>query len=290
MERLGSVAIVGVGLIGGSIGLAVRSSGQSGRVIGIGRSAARLRDAVALGAIDEATTDLAGGVAEADVVVVCTPVTQIAADVHRAAADGPEGMLITDAGSTKRRIVEDVERTPRSRAVFVGGHPLAGSERKGVEHARADLFARRVCVLTPTAGTSPDRLARARRFWAGVGCRLVELDPVAHDEALALTSHLPHVLAAALAATVPIEMLPLAAGAFRDGTRVAGSDGALWTDIFLENRAPLLRALDRFAMQLDRFRAALDARDEAAVRSWWETARSRREEFDAENAARGIDD
>jgi prephenate dehydrogenase len=284
------VAIVGVGLIGGSIGLAVRAKGQIGRVIGIGRSAERLREAVARGAIDEATTDLARGVAEADVVVVCTPVTQIAADVHRAAARGPEGMLITDAGSTKGGIVEEVERVSRSRAVFVGGHPLAGSERKGVEHARADLFQRRVCVLTPTAATPPDRLERARGFWASLGCRLVELDPAAHDEALALTSHLPHAVAATLAVTVPGESLPLAAGAFRDGTRVAGSDAALWAGIFLENRSPLLRALDRFETQLGVFRQALEASDDAAIRSWWEAARVRRGEFEAANAARGIED
>jgi prephenate dehydrogenase len=284
------VAIVGVGLIGGSIGLAVRARGQSGRVIGIGRSAERLRDAVVCGAIDEATTDLARGVAEADVVVVCTPVTQIAADVHRAAAHGPKEMLVTDAGSTKRRIVEDVERISGSRAVFVGGHPLAGSERKGVEHARADLFERRVCVLTPTADTPPDRLERARGFWASLGCRLIELAPAAHDEALALTSHLPHALAAALAAAVPGESLPLAAGAFRDGTRVAGSDAALWAGIFLENRAPLLRALDRFETQLGVFRRALEARDESTIRSWWDAARARRSEFDAVNVARGIED
>jgi hypothetical protein len=165
-------------------------------------------------------------------------VTQIAADVHRAAACGPEDVLVTDAGSTKRRIVEVVESNPRSRSVFVGGHPLAGSERQGVAHAQEELFEGRVCVLTPTAATPPDRLQRARGFWRALGCRVVELDPVAHDEALALTSHLPHVLAAALAAAVPGDALRLAAGAFRDGTRVAASDAALWTAIFLENRAP----------------------------------------------------
>jgi prephenate dehydrogenase len=290
LEQLATVAIVGVGLIGGSIGMAARARGQSERVIGIGRSAARLREAVARGAIDEATTDLARGVADADVVVVCTPVTQIAADVHSAAAGGPERMLITDAGSTKRGIVAEVERLPRSRAVFVGGHPLAGSERKGVEHARADLFDRRVCVLTPTAGTPPDRLRRARAFWGGLGCRLIELDPAAHDDALALTSHLPHVLAAALAATVPGDLLALAAGAYRDGTRVAGSDAALWAAIFLENRVPLLRALDGFETQLGLFRQALEAREEATIRAWWEAARSRRGEFEAETASRGIED
>jgi prephenate dehydrogenase len=290
LGRLGTVAIVGVGLIGGSVGLALRAGGLSRRIIGIGRTAARLRSAQALGAIDEATTELARGVAEADVVVVCTPVTQIAADVHQAAACGPDDLLVTDAGSTKRRIVEAVEDQPRSRAVYVGSHPLAGSERQGVEHAQDALFEGRVCVLTPTGATPPDRLERARGFWKALGCRIVELDPVAHDEALAATSHLPHAVAAALAAAVPGEALGLAAGAYRDGTRVAASDAALWTAIFLENQAPLLRALGRFESQLGRFRQALEASDAAALHSWWETARARRGQFDNLNALGRIDD
>jgi prephenate dehydrogenase len=290
LERLGTVAIVGVGLIGGSIGLALRAGGLCGRVVGIGRSATRLQAALALGAIDEATTELTRGVAEADAVVVCTPVTQIAADVHQAAASGPAHLLVTDAGSTKRRIVEAVEDHPRSRAVFVGGHPLAGSERQGVEHAHETLFEGRVCVLTPTAATPPDRLQRARGFWTALGCRIVELDPVAHDEALAVTSHLPHALAAALAAAVPAEALRLAAGAYRDVTRIAASDPALWTAIFLENHAPLLRALDRFESQLGRFRQALQACDEAALRSWWESARAGRSQFDRLNTVGRMDD
>jgi prephenate dehydrogenase len=290
LERLETVAIVGVGLIGGSIGLALREQSLSRRVVGIGRNAARLNEAVALGAIDKGETDLTRGVAEADCVVVCTPVTQIAADVRGAAAHGPEDMLIMDAGSTKRGIVAAVERDPRARAVFVGGHPLAGSERMGAAHGRADLFEDRVCVLTPTAVTPGDRLERAREFWSILGCRLIELDPVAHDEALALTSHLPHALAAALAATVPAEALTLAAGAFRDSTRVAGSSATLWLGIFRENRDPLLRALDRFDAQLAQFRRALEADDEESIRAWWENARSRRGQFDLLNRSSDLKD
>jgi prephenate dehydrogenase len=290
LERSATVAIVGVGLIGGSIGLSLRAGSPGGRVIGIGRSAERLREAVALGAIDEATTDLDAGVAAADVVVVCTPVTQIADDVRQAAAHGPADLLVTDAGSTKRGIVEAVESEARSRAVFVGGHPLAGSERTGVAHARADLFEGRVCVLTPTARTPPDRLDRAHGFWTRLGCRVIELDPATHDQALALTSHLPHAVAAALAAAIPADALRLAAGAYRDGTRVAGSDASLWTGIFLENRTPLLQALDRFQDQLKTFRQALEAGDEQTMGSWWAAARARRALFEAENTPRGIED
>jgi prephenate dehydrogenase len=273
------VAVVGVGLIGGSVGRALRARSLAAKVVGVGRNPASLDEALRVGAIDGSTTDLAEGVAGADVVVVCTPVPQITPDVLRAAAHGPTGLLVTDAGSTKRSIVEAVERDERARSVFVGGHPIAGSERKGPSHADADLFVGRACVLTPTDQTPPDRLARARAFWAALGCRVVELDPAAHDQALALTSHLPHAVAAALAATVPAEALGLAAGAYRDGTRVAGSDAALWSGIFRDNRGPLLHALARFQDQLSEFRRALENDDDDALRSWWDLARSRRARF-----------
>ena len=203
MERLGTVAIIGVGLIGGSIGQAIRSRGLADRVVGIGRDAARLAEAVELAAIDAGTTELHRGVDGAEVVVVCTPVTRIADDVREAAELGPEGVLITDAGSTKQQVVEAVERDPRARGCFVGGHPIAGSERKGVAHADPDLFQGRVCILTPTDNTPSDRLQRARDFWGRLGCRLIETSPRRARLALALTSHLPHAVAAALRGVDP---------------------------------------------------------------------------------------
>ena len=286
LEPLGTVAIVGVGLIGGSIGLAVRARGLAGCVVGVGRDEARLAEAVRFGAIDVATTDAANGVAEADVVVVCTPVTRIADDVRHAAEHGPEGLLITDAGSTKHRIVEAVERHARARALFVGGHPIAGSDRKGVAFADANLFEGRACVLTPTRRTPADRLRRARGFWGRLGCRILETDPVAHDAALARTSHLPHAVAAALAASIPAEFLTMVGGAYRDGTRVAGSDPEIWTAIFLENRRPILDALGIFQGQVSAFKRALMAGDADAIRRWWEDARALRARFDAQTTPR----
>jgi prephenate dehydrogenase len=279
LERLGTVAIVGVGLIGGSIGLALRARARASLVVGVGRDPATLESAVRLGAIDRGTTDLTSAVADAEVVVICTPVGRVADDVRRAAERSPERALVTDAGSSKRQIVEAVERHPRSATVFVGAHPLAGSERRGVSHAQADLFDGRVCVLTPTPRTRPDRLHRARAFWASVGCRLLEMSPAEHDEIVAYTSHLPHAMAAALAGLVPLEWLPLAAGAYRDGTRVAAAETALWTAIFRENRGPLLKALGTLQERLDVFKYALMTDDEAAISRWWDQARERRERF-----------
>jgi prephenate dehydrogenase len=186
---------------------------------------------------------------------------------------------VTDAGSSKRKIVETVERHPRSATVFVGAHPLAGSEQRGVNHAQVDLFDGRVCVLTPTPRSRPERLRRARAFWSSLGCRVLEISPAEHDEIVAYTSHLPHAMAAALASLVPLEWLPLAAGAYRDGTRVAAADTALWTAIFRENRGPLLKALGTLQERLDAFKYALMTDDEAAIRRWWDQARERRDRF-----------
>jgi prephenate dehydrogenase len=274
------VAIIGVGLIGGSIGLALRAKGLAGRVIGIGRDASKLEEARRLGAIDVGEVDPSKGLAGADVAVVCTPVTRIVEDILGAARLGPESILVTDAGSTKARVVETIERDERAKRCFVGAHPIAGSERQGVAFARADLFEGRSCVLTPTGSTPPDRLERARMFWSALGCRLFEVDPEGHDQRLALTSHLPHAVAAALAASVPVDLLPLAAGAYRDGTRVAGADAALWAGIFLENRRPVLEALGEFEAQLAGFRSALEAGDSAGLITWWDEAKARRQRFD----------
>jgi prephenate dehydrogenase len=281
LQSLETVAIVGVGLIGGSIGLALRSRGLAARVVGVGRDLKTLHQARERGVIDEATTDLEEGVAAAEVVVVCTPVGRIAHDVRRAAEAVPAGALVTDAGSTKRQIVETVETNPAAADVFVGAHPIAGSERAGAAHARAGLFRDRVCVLTPTPRTSVDRLERARRFWGGLGCRVVEMSPVEHDEVLAYTSHLPHALAAALASSVPAEWLALAAGAYRDGTRVAAADAGLWTDIFRDNRGPLLKALGALEERVAAFKYAVMTDDEDAIRRWWDEARHRRRLFEA---------
>ena len=281
MERPATVAIVGVGLIGGSIGLALRSRHLARRVVGIGRDWSRLEEARRLGAIDDYSTEMAEGVADAEVAVICTPVSRVVEDALAAARLGPGSILVTDAGSTKARIVEGVEADARGRAAFVGAHPIAGSERQGVAHSRADLFEGRSCVLTPTRQTPPDRLGRARSFWSGLGCRLFEVDPPGHDERLARTSHLPHVAAAALAASVPPEWLPMAAGAYRDGTRVAGADAGLWAAIFLENRRPVIDALGEFESQLAEFRAALETGDEARLMAWWEAAKGSRGRFES---------
>ncbi|MDX2035621.1 MAG: prephenate dehydrogenase [Isosphaeraceae bacterium] len=285
---VGATAIVGVGLIGGSIGMALRAAGH--RVVGIGRDPARLDEARRLGAIDEAaaSADLPEVLRDVAVAVVCTPVDRIATDVVALAAAGPDDLLITDAGSTKRALVERIEADPIAVRRFVAAHPIAGSERQGVAHSRADMFEGRVCALTPTERTPPDRLERARCFWKLLGCRIVELDPVEHDRRLALTSHLPHAVSSALSSLVPPDHLPLAAGAHRDVTRVAGADAALWASIFLENRTDLLSALAAFRSRLELLEQALSAGDRDRVEAWWAPGRAHRMAFLEENSGKSV--
>ncbi|MDB5350978.1 MAG: prephenate dehydrogenase [Planctomycetota bacterium] len=270
---------MGVGLIGGSVGLALRARGLADRVVGVGRDPARLALAKKLGAIDDIAPDLVRGVVQADVAVVCTPVSQIAEECLRIAAAGPEGLLITDAGSTKSAIVRAVEADPRARSMFCAAHPIAGSERHGVASARADLFEGRAVVLTPTDRTPSDRLRRATAFWRALDAQVLTMRPDRHDAALALTSHLPHAVASALAGAIPVEMLPLAGGAYRDVTRVAASDPSLWTEIFLANRGSMVAALAAFRSRLEMFSRLLAEGDSAGLVAWWNEAKAIRDQF-----------
>jgi prephenate dehydrogenase len=264
-----NIAIVGVGLIGGSIGLALRRGGFAGEVIGVGRlqSQVKLDHAKQLGAITSITTDLQQGVAKADFIVVCTPVSSIADIVLEAASAAPPGAFLTDAGSTKTSIVAKVEAALPSSKHFVGSHPLTGSEKTGVEYARPDLFDGRVVVVTPSNRTKPDDIKIVCEFWSSLGAKVMQLPPDVHDAALAGTSHLPHLIASALAGVTPPDHLNLTAGGWRDVTRIAGADPALWTQILLENRVHVLKSLTGFEKTVQAIRTALEREDAAQLRA-----------------------
>jgi prephenate dehydrogenase len=260
-----TLAVVGVGLIGASVGLAAKRFGVARRVIGVGQSRATLDAALGNGAIDEAVPALGEAAQRADLVVVCTPVEAVAERVLTAAAAARPGTLVTDAGSTKAEIVAAIEGWLTSGVEFVGGHPIAGAEKSGPAHARADLFAGRIVVLTPTPRTPPSAVARATAFWRALGAVVREMTPADHDAALARTSHVPHVAASAVAGVTPPELLGLTAGGFRDTTRIAAGSPALWAGILLSNRAAVLAGLDGLVGRLDDFRAALGRGDSAAL-------------------------
>ena len=262
------ITVVGVGLIGGSVGLAARGRKLAARVVGVGRDPRALARAVELGVIDEYSTDLARGVAGAQLVVVCTPVDRIADVILNAAPAVPRGALFTDGGSTKRAIVDLVAGRLPDGVEYVPAHPLAGAEKNGVEAARADLYENRVTFLTPTAAVGAAAVERVAGFWRALGSRLVTMTPEAHDAALAVTSHLPHAVASAVAGATPTELLGLSAGGFRDVTRIAAGDPTLWTAIFESNREPVLAALAAFSARIDEFRRLLAAGDGAGLARW----------------------
>jgi len=259
-----TLVIVGVGLLGGSLARAVRQRDVARRLVGIDRAESHRRRAVELGLVDQAVADLADeAAAGADMVVACTPVDCIAAPLIEAARRCRPDALLTDVGSTKAGIVRAVEDALPPDRLFVGGHPLAGSEKCGPEHADGGLFDGRLVILTPTPRTRPEALERATGFWQALGARVRIMTPEEHDRAVALTSHLPHVVASALAAVLPGSLCELAASGFRDTTRLASSDPRLWTAICSHNREFLLEALELFEGKLEEFRRAL-SRDDAA--------------------------
>jgi prephenate dehydrogenase len=272
-----TIAIVGVGLIGGSIALAVKERGVARTVIGVGRNPARLDEALQRELIDEAFVNLAIVARRADLTIFCTPVDRIIAGVREGARTAKEGSLITDAGSVKGSICRALEVGLPQRVEFVGSHPLAGSEKQGFEHADQQLFENRFCVMTPVETTSTKALATIREFWKTLGSTVIEMSPEMHDRTLAETSHLPHLVAAALATTLSPENEPLAATGFRDTTRIAAGDVDLWAAIFMGNRDPMLASLSRYEETLAHFRRAIEQYDASALKLLLKAAKMRRD-------------
>lgn len=250
------LGIVGVGMIGASIGLSLRQREQRPRIIGVGRSLDRLEVARQMGAIDEGATEIAA-LKDCDFVVVCTPVGMIASTTLAIAPLLGKNAVITDAGSTKRTIVAAVDSAWSAVCGFIGSHPIAGSERRGPESGAANLFEGRLCVLTPTPATRSDAVERATAFWESLGMRVVQKSPEEHDDALARTSHLPHLSAAALAMAILEEDRPFIGTGFRDATRIAAGDPSIWVDIFRNNQVPMVDAIDRLQKILGDFKLAI---------------------------------
>jgi len=273
------VAVLGVGLIGGSIGLAARQRADA-HVCGFDPDAAVRARALALGAIDEQAANVAAAVQGAQAVFVATPVGSLAEAVRDALAAAGEDCVVTDVGSTKR-VVARACADPR----FIGGHPLAGAESAGVEHARADLFDGATWYLTPAQGSTTGVLyERLHRLLSSLGARPAAIDADTHDRVMACVSHLPHVLANVLvtqAAEVlgggETARLPAVGPSFRDATRVAGANSAIWTDIYMSNSDALIAGLDELSGRLAEVRAMLDGGDAAGVTAWNDAARAHRD-------------
>ena len=259
-----TIAIVGVGMIGGSIGQAMLQRGLAQRVVGVGRNAERLQLALETGAVSETTTELAEGVRSAELIIVCTPVETIPEIVATVAEHCPAEALITDAGSTKAEIVTTISKSQLG-ATFLGSHPMAGSEKAGVAHADPNLLNDRVVIVTPTTTTNRDTCERLIGFWKSLGAKVYEMSPTEHDRAVASISHLPHLVASALAAATPESFLHLAATGWQDTTRIASGDAELWRQILQQNRTSILNHLSDFENVLASFREGLEREDDSAI-------------------------
>ena len=268
--------------------MALRRRGLARSIVGIGRDAARLTLAVEKGAIDSYALDLGKGCADADAIVLCGPVSVILDQIPTVMAAAPSGALVTDVGSTKRSIVQCASRQPRDDVSFVGSHPVAGSEKSGAAHARADLFEGATVVLTPALSTSDEALERTRQLWKSVGMRIVEILPSRHDEILAMVSHLPHLVACALVAQAGqgaqsqnADALKAIAGpGFADTTRVAMGSVPMWLDILTDNDGPVIGSLDRMLDILYETRRAILQRDRDSLQEFLRNAADLRKEFD----------
>ncbi|NOR49598.1 MAG: prephenate dehydrogenase/arogenate dehydrogenase family protein [Desulfuromonadales bacterium] len=246
------LAVVGVGLIGGSLALALKEAGAVGHVVGIGRGLPNLETALRLGVVDSFTQDLVKGVADADLVFLATPVQSLGTVAEQAMPYLKPGAIITDGGSVKQAVIDAIEPHLRDDVHFVPGHPVAGTEDSGAEAAFATLYRERRCILTPTERTAEEALERIRQMWQLVGSQVVIMDVDKHDRVLAAISHLPHMVAYALVNAVGAydrydeSILEYSAGGFRDFTRIASSDPTMWRDIAQSNREALLEMMEQF--------------------------------------------
>ena len=277
IQQLRRITIWGVGLIGGSIGLALKKNGFRGQRVGLGRNIGRLENALARDAVDVVTTEMKDGIRETDLVVLCTPVELIPELVQRIAESvvPQHRIVLTDAGSTKSVLVRSVEaylQTRDSNALsFIGGHPMAGSHETGVDAAYATLFENAKCILTPTENSDPDALQLVRSLWEFVGAVPYLLSPETHDHLIGAASHLPHLIASILTNTVANveteegKALDFTATGFRDSTRIAAGSPDLWTGIFTQNSDALLALIEDIVANLTEFKTLLQTDNLAEI-------------------------
>ena len=277
-RELQHVTIIGVGLLGGSAGLAIKEHYPGVRIAGVGRRQVSLDAALGGGTIDTAHLDPAEVVAESDLVILATPVAAFERYLRAIEPHLKKGAMVTDVGSTKGTVVRAAERVLGRGGPFVGSHPMAGSEQKGATFAQADLFSGATCIVTPTAHTPKRLTSRIERFWKTLGMSTIRMSPGDHDRAVGWISHLPHALAVLLMLLPPKRDLEIAAGGFRDATRLAGGDPEMWRDIFMTNRRTILSAIDSFDESLMHLRDLLELADARGIEKFLSAAQRRRDE------------
>ena len=258
------VAIIGIGLIGSSLARVLRRDKLTGEIVACARQPATRAKALELGIVDRVTDSAAEAVRDADIVILATPLSAYAAIGSEIGPALRPGAIVTDVGSVKQAVIRDLRPSLPAKVHFIPGHPVAGTEHSGPESGFAELFRDRWCILTPLPDTDAAALTRLTALWEQAGMRVVTMDPEHHDKVLAMTSHLPHVIAYTIVGTatdledsLKSEVIKFSAGGFRDFTRIAGSDPVMWRDIFLNNREAVLEMLQRFSEDLTALQRAI---------------------------------
>jgi prephenate dehydrogenase len=282
------VAIVGVGLIGGSLGMILRRKALADHIVGIGRRVDNLKTAVELGAIDRYVADPKEGVQGADLVILATPVDTYDRHLKEWSHCLAPGAIVSDVGSVKGTLVEQSEAAMPAGVHFVGAHPIAGKEKTGVAAGSDQLFKGARCILTPTKRTDPQALERIRQLWEETGSIVLTMDPHLHDQILGAVSHLPHVAAFALMNALAdlrdhrlaaLDLAGHSGGGLRDTTRIAASSPEMWRDIFLWNRDNLVSYIDGYQRALEEFKQLIKAGDSAGIEKALERAKGEREKL-----------
>jgi prephenate dehydrogenase len=285
------VTLVGVGLLGGSIGLALKQRRLADRIAGYVRRPGSVGECESAGAVDQADLDLGRAVDQADLIILCTPIAQMRELTQRMLPALKAGALVTDVGSVKASVARELEPlVAGAGAHFIGSHPMAGAEKTGVQAARPDLFCNALCVVTPTAGSPRELVSKLEEFWQDLGGVPLRLSAELHDDLVSRSSHLPHVVAAELANYIlspvhPKEQARLCANGFRDTTRIASGSPEMWRDICLANRKNLIRVLGVFIEDLQEFRLTLEKEDVKAIEEFFEKAKQRRDAWCAQAAS-----
>lgn len=273
MKLFRKVAIVGVGLIGGSIGLAIKKRRLAAEVIGVSRRQKTINNALRRGAIDKGSADLRI-IKDADLVILAPPVNSIIKIAPLVSKMIKEGCILSDVGSTKKEIVSKLEKTFPN---YIGAHPLAGSQKAGVAYASSEMFKDSLCLLTPTHRTKNHVLRKVSRLWQEMGAKVICVSPEEHDKILSFVSHLPHVIAFNLIDLIPRQYLKFVASGLKDATRIASSEPQLWQDIFMTNRKDVLRALKGFYQRLHKFERLLSKKDTKGLYRFLSKAKQKRD-------------
>ena len=276
-QRIRQLTILGPGLLGGSIGLAVKKRKLADKVVVWGRRIESARAAVKRGAADFAADTPADAVRGSDLVILCTPVETMAQLAREFRQKLLRESIVTDIGSTKYDIVKHLSSLLSGRTTYIGSHPMAGSERDGLAAAQANLFEGAVCILTPPPRARTAPLKKLANFWESLGCRLRTTSPAEHDEIVAYISHLPHLAAYSLIGTIPQEHLEYAAQGLKDTTRIAASSPQVWSDISMANKKNIVAALDEMVKNLGNVRKLIVANDQQNLINYFKNAKTKRD-------------